>query len=274
MEAHKTICRRKAAGNLSPAAHPRSRPAAVEAEAVTRWLTVGELAGYPVNVVHLSTARGLEAVRAARARGQKVYVETCPQYLLLDESLYSLPGFESAKFVLSPPLRSMDDQQALWGALQNGEIDTIGTDHCSFHFRGVKELGREDFSRIPNGIPGVEHRPVLMYTAWIAEGRLSAHQMMKLLSEQPAKLFGMYPQKGALAVGSDADIVIFDPDAKGAITAAAQYQNVDYTTYEGMNTRGRVETVLLLGEMAVQDGVVKERCKGRFVRRGQPAYWR
>lgn len=262
----------KAAGNLSPAAHPRSRPAAVEAEAVTRWLTVGELAGYPVNVVHLSTARGLEAVRAARARGQKVYVETCPQYLLLDESLYSLPGFESAKFVLSPPLRTKDDQQTLWDALQKGEIDTIGTDHCSFNFQGVKELGRDDFSKIPNGIPGVEHRPVLLYSAGVAKGRLTVHQMMKLLSEQPAKLFGMYPQKGAMSVGSDADIVIYDPNAEGMITAARQYQNVDYTPYEGIKTYGRIETVLLSGEIAVQDGAVRKQRMGRYVHRRRSIY--
>ncbi|MCI8856716.1 MAG: dihydropyrimidinase [Clostridiaceae bacterium] len=262
----------KAAGNLSPAAHPRSRPAAVEAEAVTRWLTVGELAGYPVNVVHLSTARGLEAVRAARARGQKVYVETCPQYLLLDESLYSLPGFESAKFVLSPPLRAKADQQTLWDALQKGEIDTIGTDHCSFNFQGVKELGRDDFSKIPNGIPGVEHRPVLLYSAGVAKGRLAVHQMMKLLSEQPAKLFGMYLQKGALSVGSDADIVIYDPNAEGMITAARQYQNVDYTPYEGIKTYGRIETVLLSGEIAVQDGAVRKQRMGRYVHRRRSIY--
>ncbi|MCI8808259.1 MAG: dihydropyrimidinase [Oscillospiraceae bacterium] len=264
----------KAAGNLGPWAHPLSRPAAVEAEAVGRWLAVGELAGYPVNIVHLSAARSLEIVRAARARGQKVYVETCPQYLLLDEEKYRLPGFESAKFVLSPPLRGREDVDALWAGLEAGDVDTIGTDHCSFHFRGVKELGREDFSQIPNGIPGVEHRPVLLYTAGVASGRMSAHQLMKLLSEQPARLFGMYPRKGALAVGGDADLVIFDPDHKGRVTAAAQHQAADYTPYEGFETRGRVETVLLSGEMAVEDGRVTAKGRGRFVRRGPSQFWR
>lgn len=268
------IAAQKAAGNLGPAAHPLSRPTAVEAEAVSRWLAVGELAGYPVNIVHLSTKRGLELVRAARARGQKVYVETCPQYLLLDESKYQLPGFEGAKFVLSPPLRGKEDVKALWAGLEAGELDTIGTDHCSFHFRGVKELGREDFSKIPNGIPGVEHRPVLMYTAGVASGRVSAYQMMKLLSEQPARLFGMYPQKGVLAVGSDADIVIFDPEYTGRITAAAQYQAADYTPYEGFEARGRVERVLLSGELAVENGRVTAKRRGRFVRRGPSQFWR
>ena len=268
------IAAQKAAGNLGPSAHPLSRPAAVEAEAVNRWLAVGELAGYPVNIVHLSTARGLEIVRAARERGQKVYAETCPQYLLLDDSRYGLPGFEAAKFVLSPPLRGLDDQAALWNGIRSGELDTIGTDHCSFRFKGVKELGREDFSQIPNGIPGVEHRPILMYTAGVAAGRITAHQMMKLLSEQPAKLFGMYPRKGALAVGSDADIVIIDPAYTGRITAAAQHQNVDYTPYEGMEVQGRVETVLLSGDVAAADGKVTSLRQGRFVYRGPSEFWR
>lgn len=268
------IAEQKAAGNLGPSAHPLSRPAAVEAEAVNRWLTVGELAGYPVNIVHLSTRRGLELVRMARAREQAAYVETCPQYLLLDDGKYGLPGFEGAKFVLSPPLRSRGNVDALWAGLEAGEIDTIGTDHCSFHFKGVKELGREDFSKIPNGIPGVEHRPVLLYTAGVAAGRISAHRMMKLLSEQPAKLFGMYPRKGALAVGSDADIVIFDPEYRGRIAGAAQYQAVDYTPYEGFETMGRVETVLLSGEPAVEGGRVVFQGRGRFVRRGPSQFWR
>lgn len=264
----------KAAGNLGPSAHPLSRPAAVEAEAVGRWLAIGELAGYPVNIVHLSTRRGLELVRMARERGQAAYVETCPQYLLLDDGKYGLPGFEGAKFVLSPPLRGREDVDALWAGLEAGEIDTIGTDHCSFRFKGAKELGRDDFSKIPNGIPGVEHRPILLYTAGVAAGRISAHRMMRLLSEQPARLFGMYPRKGALAVGSDADIVIFDPEYTGCITAADQHQAVDYTPYEGLETRGRVETVLLSGETAVEDGRVVKTGRGRFVRRGPSLFWR
>jgi len=264
----------RAAGNLGPAAHPLSRPAAVEAEAVNRWLAIGELAGCPVNIVHLSTARGLELVRAARRRGQKAYVESCPQYLLLDESRYRLPGFEGAKFVLSPPLRAAADQDALWSGIEAGDVDTIGTDHCSFNFHGGKDLGREDFSKIPNGIPGVEHRPVLMYTAGVAAGRMSAVQLMRLLSEQPAKLFGMYPQKGALAVGSDGDIAILDPACSGGITAAGQHQNVDYTPYEGFQAKCRVDTVLLSGQAAVADGQVVSQGRGRFVRRGASQFWR
>ena len=264
----------QAAGNRSPAAHPLSRPPAVEAEAVGRWLTIAELAGCPVNIVHLSTLRGLEAVRAARTRGQRLYVETCPQYLLLDERSYRLPGFESAKFVLSPPLRAQENCAALWDALEAGEIDTIGTDHCSFRFHGAKELGREDFSKIPNGIPGVEHRPSLMYTYGVAAGRITAVDMARLLAENPARLFGMYPQKGVLAVGSDADLVIFDPNDTGRITAETQYQNVDYTPYEGMALRGRVDTVLLGGEVAVEGGRVLLERRGRYVSRGPSGFWR
>ena len=263
----------KKLGNLTPAAHPLSRPAGVEAEAVTRWLAIAEQAGYPVNVVHVSTQRAMEAIYAARDRGQKVYAETCPQYLILDDSYYDLPGFEGAKYVLSPPLRSVNDQDALWQALARGEIDTMGTDHCSFNFKGVKELGREDFSKIPNGIPGVEHRPALMYTVGVASGRITAHQMMKALSENPARLFGMYPQKGALQVGSDADITVIDPNNTQIIQAAAQHQKVDYTPYEGMEAV-RVADVFLGGQLAYTGGKVVAPNRGRYVHRGQAGFWR
>ncbi len=263
-----------AAGRFAPEAHPASRPAAVEGEAVNRWLAISESAGYPVNIVHLSTRRGMEAVRSARLRGQSCYVESCPQYLLLDESRYRLPGFEGAKYVCAPPLRPLSDQEALWEALEDLEVDTIGTDHCSFRFDPVKKLGEGDFAAIPGGVPGVEHRAELLYTYGVAAGRLSAHQMMRLLSEQPARLFGMYPQKGALAVGSDGDITILDPGASHFITAAEQYQNVDYTPYEGMESRCRVDTVLLSGEVAVENGRVVRENRGRYVRRGPAQFWR
>lgn len=262
------------AGRMGPEAHPASRPPLVEAEAVDRWLAIGEMAGYPVNIVHLSTARALEVIRAARRRGQALYVESCPQYFLLNDREYLRSGFEGAKFVLSPPLRKEEDQQALWQALAGGEVDTIGTDHCSFHFDGVKTLGREDFARIPNGIPGVEHRVPLLYTAGVAGGRISPLQLTQALSERPARLFGLYPQKGVLAVGSDADVVIFDPNYTGCISADRQYQNVDYTPYEGFPLRGRVETVLLDGQLAVEDGRVVLEGAGRYLRRGPCQFWR
>lgn len=164
--------------------------------------------------------------------------------------------------------------RALWDALAAGEIDTVGTDHCSFDFYGPKQLGREDFAKIPNGIPGVEHRPVLLYTAGVAAGRMSAHQLMQVLSERPAKLFGMYPRKGALAVGSDGDLVILDPNATQRISARTQYQNVDYTPYEGMQASCRVEHVFLSGVEAVQNGNVLSPPRGRYVRRGPSQFWR
>ena len=270
----KGIAARKAAGDLGTQAHPLSRPPLVEAEAVGRYLAVAELAGTPVNIVHLSTRRGLEAVRAARARGQKLYVETCPQYLLLDDSLYNLPDFEGAKYVFSPPARSRDDQAALWAGIAAGDVDTMGTDHCSFHFHGVKELGREDFSKIPNGLPGVEHRPALMYHFGVGQGRMTVNDLARLLSENPAKLFGMWPQKGCLAVGSDADVVIFDPARTWTITAKDQVQAVDYTPYEGMTLTGKPEAVFLSGALAAKDGKVLLEGQGRFVRRGPAQFWR
>ena len=263
-----------AAGRMGPEAHPASRPPLVEAEAVDRWLSIGEMAGFPVNIVHLSTARGLEMVLAARRRGQALYVESCPQYFLLNDQEYLRSGFEGAKFVLSPPLRKESDQQALWKALGNGEIDTIGTDHCSFFFTGSKTLGQEDFSRIPNGIPGVEHRAILLYTAGVLSGRISLLQFVQVLSEQPARLFGLYPRKGVLAVGSDADIVIFNPNYTGCISSAQQYQNVDYTPYEGFSFHGRVETVLLDGQLAVEKSRVILEGAGRYLHRGPCQFWR
>ena len=263
-----------AAGRFGPEAHPASRPAAVEAEAVGRWLAIGELAGCPVNIVHLSTLRGLEQVRAARRRGQPLYVETCPQYLTLTGDKYRLPGFEGAKYVCAPPLRAQEDADALWESLAAGELDTVGTDHCSFRFNPVKRLGEGDFAAIPGGIPGVEHRAELIYTYGVAAGRITAHQMMQALSERPARLFGMYPQKGALAVGSDADITILDPGVSHVITAEGQYQNVDYTPYEGMESRCRIDAVLLAGAVAVREGKVLLEGRGSYVRRGPCQFWR
>ena len=264
----------RAAGNLSPAAHPLAHTAVIEAEAVGRWLALAEQAGAPVNVVHLSTQRGLEVARAARSRGQALYLESCPQYLTMTDEKYSLPNFEGAKYVCAPPLRKQADVEALWDALAAGEIDTIGTDHCSFQFGTTKQLGREDFSRIPGGIPGTEHRPALIYTYGVKAGRISPVQMMQALSQRPAKLFGMFPRKGALAVGSDADIVIFDPNHTWTIAAAGQYQNVDYTPYEGMEMAGRTDTVLLGGEVAVSGGKVVQEGLGRYVSRGPSQFWR
>lgn len=256
-------------GNISPRAHPLSRPDTVEAEAIGRFLDIAYLAGTPAHIVHLSTRKGLEQVRRARMRGQQVFVETCPQYLILDESYYEKPGFESAKYVLSPPLRKKEDCEALWEALQMGEIQTISTDHCSFNFKGQKEQGLDDFSKIPNGIPGIQHRPQLIYTYGVCEGKLSLKQMADLLSTQAAKLFGMYPKKGALQIGSDADFVLWNPDFKETITADNQLHHVDYTPYEGMAVCGQAEYVFLKGKKVVEKGQVKDNPLGQYVYRGE-----
>ena len=256
----------KAAGRLSPASHPRTRPGPLEAEAVGHLLRMAQVADAPVIIVHLSAGESMEEVRSARRRGQTVYVETCPHYLLLEDSVYDHPDFlEAAKYVCAPPLRKEADREALWEALRNGEIQTVATDHCSFTL-AQKRAGRYDFTKIPGGMPGVEHRAVLLYTRGVAAGRISREDMCRVLAETPAKLYGCWPQKGVIAPGSDADIVVFDPEADGVITARDQIQNTDYTPYEGFRTRGAVERVYLRGTLAVENGRVLETA-GRFIRR-------
>ncbi|MFD1899317.1 dihydropyrimidinase [Enterococcus termitis] len=252
-------------GKLSPHYHPLTRPDSVEAEAVERYLMIAHLADLPVNIVHLSTKRSLEAVGRARARGQKVYVETCPQYLVLDEHLYDAPNFEGAKYVCSPPLRSLEDQETLWSGVINGAVNTISTDHCSFNFEGQKTIGREDFSKIPNGMPGVETRPELIYTYGVTTGKISLERMVALLSEDIAKQFALYPQKGIVQTGSDADIVIWDPETSGVISAATQLQNVDYTPYDGFETQGSARAVYLRGQKVAEAGHVITEKQGNFV---------
>ena len=254
----------------TPLAHPLSRPDMIEAEAISRFLDIAYMVDVPVHIVHLSTQKGLECIRRARKRGQRVYVETCPQYLLLDEKLYHLKQFESAKYVLSPPLRSKQDQEALWEGIQEGEIQTISTDHCAFNFESQKKLGIDDFTQIPNGIPGIEHRPQLIYSYGVTKGRLSLQEMAHLLSTHAAQLFGMYPQKGTLAVGSDADIVVWNPGYRGVISAKTQLQHVDYTPYEGFKVIGRAEHVFLRGMHVVEEGRIVEEKKGRYIFRKPP----
>ena len=262
------IAKERRQGHLSPAAHPHSRPDSVETEAVERYLTMAKLADLPVNIVHLSCLRSLEAVRRRRGEGQKIFVETCPHYLLLDDSYYELPDFESAKYVCSPPLRGAGNPPMLWDAITAGEINTISTDHCSFNFEGQKTMGRDDFSKIPNGLPGVEHRPILIYTYGVCEGRITYSEMAGLLSENIARQFGMYPQKGTLSVGSDADIVVWDPIPRGTIRAADQHHHVDYTPYEGFQTQGTARQVYLRGQLAAEGGHVFDSKRGHFVHCG------
>lgn len=256
------------AGITGPEGHALSRPAEAEAEAISRLMYLAELTGARVNVVHCSTRLGLEQVRAARRRGVRVMLETCPQYLLLDDSRYlekGEDGFAGAKYVMSPPLRKPDDVAALREAVLAGEVDQISTDHCSFNLHGQKDRGRDDFTRIPNGGPGVEHRPALIMTTF--EGRLGAMDFLRLLSEGQAKVFGMYPQKGALAAGSDADVCVWDPGQRWTISQANQHQAVDYTTYEGFDVHGRARLVFVNGVLAAQDGDPTGVQPGRYVAR-------
>lgn len=257
----------KSLGHFTPKFHPLSRPDDVEAEAVNRYITIGKLANAPINIVHLSSKKAYEIVRKAREEGQKVYVESCPQYFLLNDTKYNLPDFESAKYVLSPPLRKKEDIDCLWKAIKENQIDTMGTDHCSFNYKGQKDRGRDDFSKIPNGIPGVEHRPALMYTYGVEEQRITKEQMCAVLSTNGAKLFGMYPEKGIIEAGSKADIVVWNTDYCSEITAKEQLQNVDYTPYEGMKIRGRAEAVFLRGNQVVENGNVIKENTGQYVYR-------
>ena len=257
----------KQKGAMGPGSHPRSRPALLEAEAISRLLKLAALAETPVVVVHLSSEAGLREIEAARARGQKVYVETCPQYLFLDDSRYDLPGFEGGRYVCAPPLRKPSDCEALWRALAADEIQTLSTDHCSFTL-SQKDAGRDDFTKIPGGLPGVETRGVLLYTGGVAAGRISLGQMCRLLSENPAKLYGLYPRKGVLAPGSDADIVVYDPTADGVITAENQVSRAGYSPYEGFSTRGGIDAVYLRGRKVVDHGKILSDRGGIYIKRG------
>jgi len=261
----KRIAERKAAGDLGPAAHPVSRPNLVEAEAVARLMRIGELAEAPVWVVHLSTKEGLEEATRARTRGQEVYLETCPQYLVLNERAYLAE--DAAKFVMSPPLRTDADKDALLGAMGRGEIDVIGTDHCSFTME-QKALGKDDFTKIPNGGAGVQNRAELVHTAAVCTGKITIAQMAQQLSGNAAKLFGMYPQKGCIAEGSDADIVIFDPKIEKTISYKTNAHNCDNSPYEGIKTVGAARDVLLMGIPVVENGILVREGEGRFVFRG------
>lgn len=258
------------AGIHGPEGHPLSRPAECEAEAVSRLLYLAHLAGDArVNVVHLSTKLGLEAIRAAKARGQKnIFVETCPQYLLLDDTCFTRrgeDGLEGLEFVMSPPPRKPSDRAALRQALLDGEIDTIATDHCSFNLHGQKDRGVDDFRAVPNGGAGVEHRPALIATTF--EDQLGPTELCRLMSENPARVFGMWPHKGCLAEGSDADVCVWDPSVEWTISAKTQHQNVDHTPYEGFVCHGRARLTYVNGVLAARDGEPTGATPGTYVPR-------
>lgn len=258
----------KAQGRLGPENHPLVRPDNMEAEAVHRLLVIAAQAEAPVMVVHLTNRKAYQEILQARAKGQTVYAETCPQYLLLEDSVYSRPDFEGAKFVCAPPIRKKEDQECLWQALADGEIQTVATDQCSFTM-AQKALGKEDFTRIPGGLPGVETRGTLLYTYGVREGRITLEQMCRLLSENAAKLYGVYPQKGAILPGSDADIAVIDPEKERVISASTHAYHTDNNPFEGFALHGCIDQVFLRGSLAVDGGRLVREKLGKYIYRGK-----
>jgi dihydropyrimidinase len=265
-----------AAGDLAPKYHALTRPPQLEAEATERAIRLAEVAGAQLYVVHLTNAGALAAVRAAHARGSmNIHAETCVQYFFFTKDDLAREGFEGAKWVCSPPFREPSDQAALWGGVADGTLQVVSTDHCPFWFEGGrdgrlpgKELGRDSFAAIPNGCPGIEDRMMVMYTHGVRAGRISLNRWVELCCSNPAKQFGCYPQKGTIAPGSDADIVIWDPEKQLTISAQRHHQNTDYNLYEGWDVTGAPSTVLSRGRVLVQDGTWKgEQGAGKFVAR-------
>lgn len=255
-------------GKTEPKFHALSRPAEAEGEATGRGIAVSQMARAPIYIVHLTCREALRKVIESRDAGYPTYAETCPQYLLLSYKNYEEPGFNGAKYVMSPPLRTKEDQEALWKALQMGHLQVVSTDHCPFNFKGQKDLGRDDFSKIPNGAPGIENRLCLMYNEGVNKGRINMNRLIDLVSTSPAKLFGLYPAKGTVAVGSDADLVVFDPKERFTITAKTNHQNVDYTPYEGYKGRGAPRVVISRGRVLVKEGRFLGRPgQGRYIKR-------
>jgi len=258
-----------AEGKTAPKYHALTRPTTAEAEATARAIALAEMAGAPVYIVHLSCNDALEKVREARDRGLPVYAETCPQYLYLSIENFDTPQeFDGAKYVFTPPLREKWHQEKLWNGLKRDHLQVVSTDHCPFCFKEQKELGRGDFTKIPNGGPGIEHRMSLIYSGGVAAGRFSVNRFVELVSTTPAKLFGLYPRKGTIAVGSDADLVIFDPQRKHTISAKTHHMRVDYSMFEGIEVTGMPNAVLSRGRVVVEgDKFLGRAGAGEFVKR-------
>jgi len=262
------IAKNKKEGNLSPLYHYLSQPEVTEAEASARFADMLAYTDCPGYIVHMTCEGALNAVRKATQRNQKVFVETCTQYLILDASLYE-KDFDGAKWVMSPPLREKKDQEALWSGINQGLVQVVGTDHCPFLWE-QKKMGKDDFSKIPNGHPAIEHRMELLYSEGVHKKKISLTKYVEISATNAAKIFGMYPQKGTIAIGSDADVVIFDPNKEHTISVNTHHMNCDYSAYEGQKVIGKTETVILRGQIAIQN----EECKlepgyGKFVRRGK-----
>jgi len=261
-----------AEGHGDPVYHGLTRPPELEGEATSRAIQLAKVSGAPLYIVHLTASQALDAVTEARDAGQNVFAETCPQYLYLALDDLAKPGFEGAKYVASPPLRPREHIDALWKGLRSNDLSVISTDHCPFCFKDQKELGRGDFSKIPNGMPGVEHRMDLIFQG-VAADRISKERWVELTSTTPARMFGLYGRKGVIAPGADADIVVYDPQATQTISAETHHMNVDYSAYEGMEITGRVETVLSRGSVVIRDGSFHGKPgHGRFLRRDLSQY--
>ncbi|TDL31258.1 dihydropyrimidinase [Jeotgalibacillus sp. S-D1] len=258
------------AGHTDPIYHALTRPSEIEGEATGRACLLAGLADAQLYVVHVTCAEAVEKIAEARSKGFSVYGETCPQYLVLDQSALEKPDFEGAKYVWSPPLREKKHQDVLWNALKTGQLQTLGSDQCSFDFNGQKDLGKGDFTKIPNGGPFIEDRFSVLFSEGVKKGRITLNEFVDIVSTRSAKLFGMYPQKGTIAVGSDADIVIFDPEKERIISSKTHHMAVDYNAFEGMEITGEPVSVLSRGEFVVKDRqFVGELGKGQYLRRGR-----
>jgi dihydropyrimidinase len=261
-----------AAGRTNPVEHGRTRPPELEGEATHRAIQLAKVTGAPLYIVHLSARQALAAVAEARNTGQNVFAETCPQYLFLSLDDLARPDFEGSKFVCSPPLRPKDHQNDLWRGLRTNDLSVVSTDHCPFCFKDQKELGRGDFSKIPNGMPGVEHRMDLLHQG-VVHGEITLARWVEISSTTPARMFGLYPRKGVIAPGADADIVVYDPAATQTLSAATHHMNVDYSAYEGWELTGKVDTVLSRGAVVIADGAFHGReGHGRFLKRELSQY--
>src|ERR1041384_1405422 len=259
------IAKHRAQGKLSPLYHYLSQPEVTEAEAAERFVDMSNYTGCPGYIVHLTCEGALNAVRMSTRRNQKVFVETCIQYLLLDATLYE-KDFDGAKWVMSPPLREKKDQETLWAGLNQGLVQVVGTDHCPFKWE-QKLMGKNDFSKIPNGHPAIEHRMELLYSEGVGKGKISLNKYVEVACTNPAKIFGMFPRKGTLAPGSDADIVIFDPNEEHELSASTHHMNVDYSAYEGWPCTGKVKTVVLRGQVAIDNGkCLVKKGYGKFIK--------
>jgi dihydropyrimidinase len=259
-----------AAGHIEPKYHALTRPPETEGEATNRAIQLARVAGSPLYVVHVSCAESVEPIQLAREKGWDVWGETCTQYFFVDYTFLERPDFEGAKYVYTPPPRDKANQDVLWNAVRTDTLSAISTDHCAFLWDGQKTIGKDDFSKIPNGGPGLENRLQMIHEFGVRAGRISLNRMVELLSTNPAKLFGLYPRKGTIAVGSDADIVVFDPEKRVTISAATQHSKTDYNLYEGTEVTGTPELVLLRGNVLVEgDELVAQPGIGQFVARAK-----